>query len=112
MCLNAGPNRKSWKADLKITTPAKTNMTLTSGVGTVAVSGLEGRAKAVLGVGDLTVATQTLTGGSSFESGTGNVTLGIIAWPKDSILEARSGVGNVAVKLPAADLLRRPAGVR
>jgi hypothetical protein len=96
-----GPNGKSWKADLTIRTPARTNLTLNSGVGTVAVSGLEGRAKAVLGVGDLTVATQTLTGGSSFECGTGNVTLGIVAWPKDSMLKAKSGVGNVAVKLPA-----------
>ncbi len=96
-----GPNGKSWKADLTITAPARTNLSLTSGVGTVALSGLEGRVKAVLGVGDLTVATQTLTGSSSFECGTGNVNLGIIAWPGDSTLKAGSGVGNVTVKLPA-----------
>jgi hypothetical protein len=96
-----GPNGKAWKADLTITTPARTNLTLTSGVGTAAVSGLEGRARAVMGVGDLTVATQTLTGDSSFECGTGNVTLGIIAWPKESTLKAESGVGNAVVRIPA-----------
>ena len=96
-----GPNVKSWKADLTITTPAKTSLNLKSGVGTVTLSGLEGKTEAKVGVGDLNVDKLALTGDSSFESGTGNVTLGITAWPKERALKAESGVGNVTVRLPA-----------
>jgi hypothetical protein len=96
-----GPNGKSWKADLTITTPARTSLMLDSGVGAVKVSGLEGKMKATLGVGALTVEKQVLTGDSSFQSGTGNVSLDVTSWPKDSTLKAESGTGNVTVRLPA-----------
>jgi DUF4097 and DUF4098 domain-containing protein YvlB len=96
-----GPNGKSWKADLTIIVPPKTTLKLEAGVGSVTVSGLEGRMTAALGVGDLNFEDLKLTGDSSFNCGTGNVTLGIASWPKDSKVKAESGTGNARVKLPA-----------
>jgi hypothetical protein len=96
-----GPRGKSWKADLVITTPTQTSVNLTAGVGTVSVTGLEGRMNADLGVGNLTLDGVALTGDSTVKSGTGNVTVAVIAWPKNSSMTAETGVGNAKVRLPA-----------
>ena len=104
----SGPQGKSWKADLTITTPAKTNLRAEAGVGNATVTGLEGRIKAQAGVGDVRIESLTATGDSTFESGTGSVELEVAAWPKDTSVTASSGTGHVSVRLPANQGLKTP----
>lgn len=96
-----GPNGKSWNAELTVTVPGKSNLTVASGVGSVVVEGLEGRMKAEVGVGDLTLDHIALTGDSSFESGTGNVRLAVLTWPKNATVSVESGTGGATVLLPS-----------
>jgi hypothetical protein len=95
------PDDDDWKMDLTVTIPSGVDLHLTHGVGDCEVAGVSGNVEVDLGVGDLVVRTERLSGGS-VKTGVGDVQLRVAEDGPDDVLDCQTGVGNLAIVLPAS----------
>lgn len=96
-----GPRRSNWSVDLVIEVPSETSVSLEAGVGEVEIVGLAGRFNLNVGVGAIHATGLAVREGSEFRSGTGEITIDADL-AEEVTLRAISGVGDIAVTLPAA----------
>jgi len=95
------PDDEDWKMDITLTVPRGVDVRVSNGVGDCAVAGTSGRVEVDLGVGDLEVRAERV-GGGMIKIGVGDVTLRVSKGGPDGDLSCESGVGDVAIVVPAS----------
>jgi hypothetical protein len=95
---NLGPARS---VDLLVTAPAQTDLQVRQGAGAVTMRGITGLVNATVGAGSLDLADMTLTGQSSAQVRSGNVTFGG-SLADGAGLTVRVTAGDVSATLPQA----------